>query len=62
MTFCDLKLLSPQLKEEWLSACHEELDDLHRCDVYELIQLPKGQKAIQNKWVFLVKSMQHKHA
>ena len=42
MTFRDLKLLSPQLKKEWLEACCEELDDLRRRDVYELVELPDG--------------------
>ena len=62
MTFRDLKLLSPQLKKEWLEACHEELDDLRRCNIYKLVELPHGRKAIQNKWVFLIKSTQRKHA
>ena len=62
MTFRDLKLLSPQLKKEWLNACHEELEDLQRRGVYELVELPKERKAIANKWVFLIKSMLRKCA
>ena len=58
MTFHDLKLLLLQLKKEWLDTCCEELNDLCRHNVYELVELPHGQKAIQNKWVFLIKSTQ----
>ena len=36
--------------------CHKELDSLCKRKVYELVDPPKGQKVIKNKWVFNMKS------
>ena len=56
MKFSDIKLLSLQLQTEWLNTCHGELEDLQKRQVYELVDLPLGRKAIDNKWVFLIKA------
>jgi Reverse transcriptase (RNA-dependent DNA polymerase) len=42
-------------QEEWKIACKEELEALHRCNVFELTDLPKGRKTIGCRWVFDVK-------
>ena len=34
---------------------HEEMDSLHNNNTYELVELPKGKKALRNKWVFKLK-------
>jgi Reverse transcriptase (RNA-dependent DNA polymerase) len=62
MNFRDIKLLSPQLQAEWLDTCRGELEDLHKRQVYDLVDLPAGRKAIANKWVFLIKSDGRKRA
>jgi hypothetical protein len=62
MQFRDIKLLSPQLKSEWLDTCHGELEDLRKRHVYDLVDLPAGRKAITNKWVFLIKADGRKQA
>ena len=38
-------------KKEWLRAMHEEMKSLHKNNTYELMELPKGKKALKNKWV-----------
>mgnify|MGYP000246955402 FL=1 len=40
---------------KWLSAMEEEMDSLHENHTYELIELPRGKKALRNKWVFKLK-------
>ena len=62
MTFRDLKLLSLQQRKEWLKSCREELEDLQRRNVYKLVPLPQGRKAIANKWVFSIKNDARKRA
>ena len=53
----------PELeKKEWQNACLQELEALRRCDVYELVQRPRGRKIIKNRWVFDVKTDGHKKA
>ena len=32
-----------------------ELDSLHENHTYELVELPKGKKALKNKWVYKLK-------
>lgn len=40
---------------EWRSAMQKEMDSLRSNDVWELVPLPEGRKAIGSKWVFKVK-------
>ncbi|KAL0404121.1 UNVERIFIED_CONTAM: Retrovirus-related Pol polyprotein from transposon TNT 1-94 [Sesamum radiatum] len=42
-------------KEKWLIAMQQELESLHKNQTYELVELPKGKKALKNKWVFKLK-------
>jgi hypothetical protein len=49
-------------QKEWKQACHEELESLHRCKVFELVDLPAGRKVIKNRWVFDLKSDGRKKA
>ena len=39
----------------WMIAMQEEMEALHRNKTWELVELPKGRKAIGNKWVFKIK-------
>jgi len=45
---------SPHHKE-WMDAMRDKLDSMARNEVWELVDLPPGRKAIGNKWVFKVK-------
>ena len=61
-TFRDVLKLPQAQQWEWRTACHEELEALHKCKVFELTQLPPGRKAIKNRWVFDIKSDGRKKA
>ena len=41
---------------QWLSAMEKEMESLHTNNVWDLVELPKGQKAISSKWVFKLKT------
>ena len=60
--FKDLHKLATEAHNCWLKACLEELAALRKRGVYELVDLPKGRKAIGNRWVFNTKSDGHLHA
>lgn len=34
----------------------EEMNSLHKNHTYDLVQLPRGKRALKNKWVFRVKT------
>ena len=40
---------------KWLSVIQDETDSLPENHIYELTELPKGKKALQNKWVYKLK-------
>ena len=42
-------------KGEWIKAMEEEMASMRSNHVWELVDLPKGCKAIGNKWVFKIK-------
>lgn len=42
-------------KDLWFEAMQEEMDCLHKNETYDLVELPKGKKVLQNKWVFKLK-------
>ena len=42
-------------KQSWLKAMHEEMNSLNKNKIYDLVELPKGKKALRNKWVFKLK-------
>ena len=39
-------------KEHWMSAMQQEIDSIHDNDVYDLVELPEGRKALNSRWVF----------
>ena len=43
-------------KDCWIKVMQEEMNSLWKNDTYELIELPKGGKALKNKWVFELKN------
>ncbi|GKC46671.1 retrovirus-related pol polyprotein from transposon TNT 1-94 [Tanacetum coccineum] len=42
-------------KEKWKIAMVEEMEYLKENHTYELVELPKGKKALKNKWVYRMK-------
>jgi hypothetical protein len=61
-TFRDIIKMPKAAQQEWKQVCCEELDSLHRCKVFELVDPPKGRKVIKNRWVFDLKSDGRKKA
>jgi len=61
-TFWDILRLSAAKQKEWKDACHEESESLRKWNVYKLVKLPHGRKAIKTRWVFAIKSDGHKRA
>jgi len=51
-TFQDIARLPKQNQEEWKKAYYEELDALKDRKVYDVVDLPQGQKIIKCCWVF----------
>ena len=43
-------------QKEWKATCCEELKSLRKWNIFELMKLPPGRKAIKNRWVFDIKS------
>jgi hypothetical protein len=54
-TFRNLARLSKTEQAEWKHACQEQLKALRRCNVFKLIDKPKGKRVVKNRWVFNVK-------
>ena len=48
-TFKDVAKLPADSKKRWLESCLEELKSLKDRDVYEIVDLPKGRKAVKNR-------------
>jgi len=61
-TYKDILHLPEVQHKEWKAACHEELEALCRCNIFELVDLPKGRKVIKNRWVFDQKTDSYKKA
>ncbi|KAH9754808.1 cysteine-rich receptor-like protein kinase 8 [Citrus sinensis] len=40
----------------WMTAMQEEIEAIHKNKTWELVPLPRGRKAIGNKWVYKIKS------
>ena len=47
-------LTSPN-KVKWKEAMEKEMESFHKNDVWDLVKLPKGRKAVGSKWVFKLK-------
>lgn len=39
-------------REKWLTIMHEEIDSLHKNKTWVLVQIPKGKKLVDCKWIF----------
>ena len=46
-------------KIKWVDAMQDEMKSLHENHSYELVELPKGKRALKNRWVYRVKQKKH---
>ena len=53
---CYEEAMSDEHKNHWLEAMEDEMNSLHENNTFELVKLPKGKKALKNKWVYRLKS------
>jgi hypothetical protein len=51
--------VSNEHKNEWSEAIQDEMKSLYENDTFELVSLPKGKKALKNKWVYKMKTEEH---
>ena len=47
-------------RRKWKLAMQEEIKALHANDTWDLVELPKGRRAIPNKWVYKIKTIDGK--
>jgi hypothetical protein len=62
VTYKDIDKIPRKDQKDWIDACLEELRALKKRGVYEIVTLPKGRRAIKNRWVFNTKSDGRKRA
>ncbi|GJT46217.1 retrovirus-related pol polyprotein from transposon TNT 1-94 [Tanacetum coccineum] len=43
-------------KKEWFNAMQDEMKSLYENNTFELTKLPKGKRALKNKWVYKLKT------
>ena len=53
---CYKETIVDEHKKRWQSAMQEEMNSLHERCTYDLVELPKGKRALRNKWVFKLKN------
>ena len=53
---CYDEAIADEHEEKWLSAMQDEMDSLHDNYTYDLVELPKGKRALVNKWIYKVKT------
>ena len=46
-------------KKEWVYAMQDEMKSLYENNTFELVKLPKGKRALKNRWVYRVKQDEH---
>ena len=49
------RTLSSSVNDEWMKAMNDEMESMRTNQVWDLVDLPSGQKAIGNKWVLKIK-------
>ena len=52
---CFEETIESEEKQKWLEAMQDEMKSLHENHTYDLVKLPKGKRALENRWIFRVK-------
>ncbi|GKB60954.1 putative RNA-directed DNA polymerase, partial [Tanacetum coccineum] len=53
---CYAEAMEDEHKKEWFKAMEDEMNSLHENNTFELVKLPKGKRALKNKWVYKLKT------
>ncbi|KAL4559836.1 hypothetical protein LXL04_031982 [Taraxacum kok-saghyz] len=56
---CYEEAMEDEHKKKWVEAMQDEMTSLHENNTFELVKLPKGKRALKNKWVYKVKTEEH---
>jgi hypothetical protein len=52
---CYEEAMQVDTKNKWEQGMKEEMDSLKNNQTWDLVQLPSGKRALQNKWVYKLK-------
>lgn len=56
---CYVEAMEDEHKNEWIDAMQDEMKSLYENNTFELVKLPKGKRALKNRWVYRVKHEDH---
>ncbi|RVW22327.1 Retrovirus-related Pol polyprotein from transposon TNT 1-94 [Vitis vinifera] len=54
-----VEAMEDENKMKWVDAMQDEMESLHENHSFELVKLPKGKRALKNRWVYRVKQEEH---
>ena len=58
---CYEEVISYKSKGKWLKTMEEEIKSLHENHTCDFLKLPKGKRALKNKWVCKLKTESKTH-
>ncbi|GJX69857.1 putative RNA-directed DNA polymerase [Tanacetum coccineum] len=56
---CYAEAIEDEHQKEWFEAMEDEMNSLHENNAFKLVKLPKGKRALKNKWVYKLKTEEH---
>ncbi|RVW19193.1 Retrovirus-related Pol polyprotein from transposon TNT 1-94 [Vitis vinifera] len=54
-----VEAMEDENKMKWVDAIQNEMESLHENHSFKLVKLPKGKRALKNRWVYRVKQEEH---
>ncbi|GMI64919.1 hypothetical protein HRI_000161200 [Hibiscus trionum] len=52
---CYEEAMESECKDQWVEAMKDELQSLHDNHTFKLVKIPKGKRALKNRWVIMLK-------
>ena len=49
------EVMGNENKIKWVNAMQDEMKSLHENNSFEFVKLPKGKRALKNRWIYRVK-------